>query len=598
MIVEHYIQLLWYYRRLVMAIIVGITGAVAGLSTLILYMSPSYTGSAKVMILPTEAELTFTKGWLGSSQFSAAKTLVETHIEYLISKPVAERALAKMNERLPPPPPPPTGWRADAAEVFSSFKKTLRQTYNILNSGRHIPPTPEQEALDTLMQGIDIEAVEGSYLLQLEVELRDPVAAAVATNALAEAYVEQVSEEASTAAEALSEYFQKEIANRKASLDVLEDREYQLRRELGILELANERQILTESRDKENERLVNIRIEREELEARLQAFEGDRGDLQRRGVLAKVDEEIALSNARRRALETREEMRLQSIAELEERLAELAEKEEPLQDLLRDISRLEVEISDLRDRMIGVSLAGSGALSQVRIIDPATAPVYPSFPKVVLYTVLAFAGSILIAIFVLVAVDTVSDSVKTTADLRRLAGRRGLGVLPPRMLKQLAAPDWQSNEKLHRKLKEFGTVLEPNLAALGDFGAPAIQITGFGSPNLISGVARSIAGALAAVGNTVSYLPASSCNGKEAPVGAIDKPFELSDGSTAAGGPIRIKCVGPVSASLNWQEIGEYSPTLVCVFEAGTLSEAAISEFSENKSRSGISAVSFVMVEA
>ncbi len=588
-----------HYRWLLIWIIGGITGAVIFLSVAMLFLFPLYAGEASVTILPTEAELAYTKGWLTGSQFNPSETMVATHIEYLESRPVAERTLAKLQAALPPGVPP-TGWKADLNRKFKEFMAEVWRIYNTLNSGKFVEPTEYESALNRLMKGIDLEAVENSFILKIEVTMaRNPEAAAIAANALAEAYVERVAEQAKEIADALDAFFQQEVETREVALDGLEQREYELRKQHGLLAVDEERQALIAARDAESERIIQTEIARQELEARLTAFAGKQSELQRRGVLQKVEEEIALSEAQFRALERRQAIRRQSIASISAKLAALAEKEQPLIGLEREKDRLEQDIADLRGRMILINLSRTSDLSQVRIVNPATVPDYPAFPEVVLNTFIGLFGSIMIAFFVLIVIDTVSDTVKTEVDLRRLAGDRALGRLRRRLVKRLAKPTKRLGRRHRKQLEAMGATLEPRLAALGDLEKPAIQVTGFGPPGMIVGAARSIAGALAIRDNRVSCSMSESLD--QIPPPAMDggRALQLLEENPdpQADGLIRIECVGPLAAGFKWEQVAQRSPALICAFEAGALQEDTIRQFQNDASSNGVSALSFVMIE-
>ena len=248
--------------------------------------------------------------------------------------------------------------------------------------------------------------------------------------------------------------------------------------------------------------------------------------------------------------------------------------------------------------MIAVGLAGSGELSQVRVINPATTPIYPSFPQIFVNTVIGLGAGIFVAFLALVVADTVSGTVKTTADLRRLTGDRALGRLPRALATRMSDPGWRASRRQRKKLETLGTFLEPGLAMLDDVDAPAIQVTGFGPPSLIAGAAVGIAAALAVRGNRVSYSLLEARAQRPPPSEPDERLRELfeNDPEAVSNGVIHVECLGPVSAWFRWREVARRSPALVCVVPGGDLPEETVQRFQADASRNDVSAMFFLMI--
>ena len=197
MIVQHVVQLLRYYRRLALAIVVSGTLIAAAASVTRLMVSPLYTAAAKVAVLPTEAEYTFGRE-TGRGPRATARGLTSTYMEYLKSRPVVEAALDNVAQE--------TG-AADEPEVESALARRIkglagfaRRVYRTLDSGKYVQSTARDREVSELMGAIELHKVVDSYILRIQVSLENPEAAAAAANALAEAYVERVSEQLATSA--------------------------------------------------------------------------------------------------------------------------------------------------------------------------------------------------------------------------------------------------------------------------------------------------------------------------------------------------------------------------------------------------------------
>lgn len=602
MILDHYLQLFFYYRRLVIWIVLSFLAAAAGLSMAILLVFPSYTSAATVAILPTEAELAYTRGFSGEGQASPMAMMPATHIEYLLSRPVAELVLERVRAQLDQGTEL-EGWRLTVKESVNEIITFTWMVYNTLNSGKFIEPTPYEQALRRLMKGIDLEIVENSYILRIEVTVpQNARASSLAANALAEAYIERVNEQTAKVAQSLIDYIDGEVAGRNAQYNALQQQEFLLRQEAGILSLEEERQSLLDTRRLEQERLLEIKIEREELEARLQAYENDRAGLQRRGTLALVEEEIALSAAHLSALARREALRQQSVQNINQELAALNERENPIAEIQKEMTRIQGEINGLKERRIALSLSQSKTLSMVRIVNPAVEPVYASFPQVVVNTVIAAVASVFVVFFVLIAADTLPGTIKTSIDLRRVAGSRSLGRLPRNFTKRLLRAKDGTDAALSALFERAGRNIEQKMGGLGFFEAPIILVTGFGSPEKVGVASLGFAGAIASLGTAVNWRVADDWKFENTDllrqIGIMSPDADDTSDNGAkpeTGNPLSLECVGPVSSRFSWSKIAGRSAPLVCIFDEGEITEEELLEFCAEAEKRDVPGLAFLM---
>ena len=272
-------------------------------------------------------------------------------------------------------------------------------------------------------------------------------------------------------------------------------------------------------------------------------------------------------------------------------LKQLNAKEEPLLSVQMQINDVQQELAELRDRMLTTSLTGSSAMAQVRVIDPAIVPLYPSSPHAVKNTAAAFLAGLLMSVFIIVLIDSLSDTVKTTADLERLIGTRSLGLLRHKSVTQATRPT-EGNSSNDAQLEALGGVLERGLMMVRAFEAPMIQVTGFLESARLCEVSVAICKALASQRKVHFRLPPD-----------ISPPSFLAgvqgDPSKQAPAPpdsVRIECLHPVSAELNLAKAAGQSPALVCVLPAGKVSELAVRDFHEKATESGLTAISFILL--
>lgn len=311
--IQQYAELLRHYRRLVATIFFGIVGGVGLISAFFLFVMPLYTATTTVSLLPTQSELAYSDAFSRGGSMNPANLMSETHIEYLLSREVAQGTVDRLiAEYGTPEPAMRSGFRAVLGNGFRLFKNTLRQVYNVLNSGKHVPIDAYTDAVLTLQDSIDAEMVEGTYILELSVTWDSPELAAAAANMLADVYVARAREQA-----------------RDAALQLEQDLTAQLEHNSGFS------------------------------------------------------------------------------------------------------PQISSQIEALR-------LARATGFDVLRVVDRASVPIYPSFPKVVINVLIAIAAAILLSIFALVTIDTFSGKVTTRGDLARLLGGLALPTSRPDERRRLA----------------------------------------------------------------------------------------------------------------------------------------------------------------
>jgi uncharacterized protein involved in exopolysaccharide biosynthesis len=593
MMIKHYLELLGHYRKLLIIIVATTTLVAAVFSAVLLFTSPLYTATASVVMLPTEAELTFTRGWLGYSQYNPANVLSQTQMEYLMSRPVAEKAFRKITSDIAERPEE-TGAGAWLGSLMSGARTLVWKVYLTLNSGKFVPLEPREKALRTLIKGIDIEMIEGSYVLQINVTLPNPEAAAAAANALAEAYDEMMAEQSLETASKLTGFFDREVEKREAALDSLSLRENELRQQLDVVSLEDQKQYLLNALEGERQALSAAQVELAELDARMAALRDEKSDVQQRRILARLDEETAMEDVTRTELQQRVSMRQRNIASLRHEQEDLARKEKPLTDVTTKKESVERDVENLRERMLNVGMATSSQLAQVRMINPATVPLYPSFPKVVFNTVVGFMAGILLSFFVLVVIDTTSGTVKTFADLRRLVGARALARISPSTVAQATGKDPRGRKNL---LTDVARNLTGHLIGADGDRPSRIEVTGFDDSDAAAAAATVAAAMVERGERVVCRLPESVP--LPVSIGAGGDQFKLlytnKQGEGEGAGAVLIECLSGVSP---WRSLSSSRPagTTMCVISAGELAEEDLQALDESARESGGRAPFYVLI--
>lgn len=378
MIFQHYYELLRIYRAQIAGLVLFTTAIFGAVSYMQLRTSPQYSAAASVIMMPSEAELAFAQNQTTAGR--AARTLTETYIEYVKSRPVVEAAIDRVAqlraEQVAEAGAEPEAEAAilpepvDGLEALVERSKTqlrdLRRRLVEFDRGAYVT-LPEREREIARIQGaISVSNIVNTHILRIEVTLSDPDEAALMANTLAEAYVERVSEQIDVDANRLEGYLQGEIAKKESQLE-------------------------------------RLRAEQTTLIERFGPVQGTAGGI--------VDQ-----------------MRV-----------------------------AEAQLAELNSRLLTVNLSRASSETQVRMIEPAMAPVYPASPRVLRTTLIGFWVGLVLAIGSTVIRDSLSEKIKTTTDLRRIVGIQGLGLLRRK---------WVSRKR-KRPLKRLGREFGRHFAASG-----------------------------------------------------------------------------------------------------------------------------------
>jgi len=308
----HYRQLLRHYRDVIVRGSLVAGGLALLLSVLLLRSMPIYESSVTLNMQPSVEELQFNRGFLGVSQFNPATIIAQSHIEMLLSRPVAERAIDKLiaqnDGQLP----------VEAPTIFDRLRTGFFATIRILNFGYFTPLSERETYINDLIGATSVEIVEGSYILRVSISYSDPKIAADAANALAEAYVEQSQIEFAADADRIDETIEQV---RKES-------------EAKLLSLTAERRAIAVDVG-----IANIR--------------------QLRQSLVELSSSIAATEAGR-------VQREENLRKAEAALLELDEIEEAFLEVDQRISDVRSDLTELQERAVQLQIAREARLSQVR----------------------------------------------------------------------------------------------------------------------------------------------------------------------------------------------------------------------------------------
>ncbi|MBW7850271.1 MAG: hypothetical protein H3C38_07245 [Rhodospirillales bacterium] len=237
MLLGHYFELFRQERGLVVAIAAGVFAVSVVIAVARLFLMPGYTATAIVTVLPTPAELSYSRRFVsdGDGGSDPSAVMMQTHIEHLLSRPVAELTYERLLETAPPEEGPKAP-RPPLVELAKSILTGVRAGYQFVNTGTLAQPSPRDKAILGIQKAISVDWVHGSYILRISADADSAAQAARIANSVAQAYVTRSRQLADQAATAVRGYLQEEIAKRQMGLDP--DGVSELRRRLVDIELS------------------------------------------------------------------------------------------------------------------------------------------------------------------------------------------------------------------------------------------------------------------------------------------------------------------------------------------------------------------------
>ena len=591
---RHYLELIRYYRRPILVFVVVATMLALALGMLRLAVSPVYAATASVAVLPTAAEFEFGRD-TGAGSRSASYGLAATFMEYFRSRPVVEAALDKIAAGTDPGPTEEVG---GVAGLVKGTVRGLSKLYRRIDSGGHHTKSPREKEIDRLSEAIRLEPVPSSFILRVSVRLENPADAAAAANALAASYVERVSDQFAISAGEIGGFLQHQIELRETEMKALNAREEGLRRGFGSASLETERLRLLDTRERDRQALMTAQAELQAAEAELEVLASE-NPLQSGRSVAELNTVRALAESRRQASERRILLRRDSLDGIDATLAAVENKEEPLTEVQRRIVVVTEQLAELQTRLLTTDLAGTSAMATVRVIDPAVPPLYPESPRVVRDTLMVMMAALLLSLVFVVLADTLSETVKTTADLDRITGTLSLGILPVEVITSLSSPTAARVKRASRRLARFGADLERGLVLLGEGDERVVSVTGFAEPESIGVAATTVGAALAARGLQVSCaLPKGVEPAKrvrQLVLGRLD--FSAERRSEDPDG-LHVVGLAPISARLRLADPSTHDRPMVCVVPVGQVDERDVAAFHERARQAGLSALAFALVRS
>lgn len=608
MALRHYVDLIWYYRRLVVWIVLSVTAVTFVVSVYNIVVDPRYKAAAVVTYLPTDTAVDYSREISGGTRESRTNYLTQTIIEHLLSRPVLETTLAELNKKYPPDAD------MEGPSAFASLKGRIK---SLIWYGRYIPPDDHENAIKAFRESISLEAQAGSFVLRIEVTMDDPQMASDAANGLATAFVARARQESQIRTSEVIAYYKSEIARTQQALNQVLQKEADIAKQGGAL---------TTGIALEQEKYLQVRGERENVEARLAYLKSVDGRAAN-GDLPLMEQQLA-------ELRRREAMYKSAMASINELLSSYQAQGQSLRELALERQYLTREISEFRGSLNQVRGRMSGGFSPVQIIESAIPAIYPVPPSIPKSTFSGFVASLLIALFAVVAIDLFSSKIRTRADLESVVGEsivwplhlqliRGKESLSG-LLRSMRASgrndeeDDDSDIDLSRhadgrqwRLRQFAEKTQRGLAVLGHLDRRRLAIAGLCDERLVSSVGQVLLIGFDALGFETKWV--ASGRDRRAARGTADAAADAEEerarsqqardamsGPAAPDpsdrGPIEFLDLGSIGGRFRWDDVSALNPAMICVVQAGEVDKDTVQQILASADQRGISSLSFVLI--
>ena len=299
----------------------------------------------------------------------------------------------------------------------------------------------------------------------------------------------------------------------------------------------------------------------------------------------------------------------------------------------------EQQLAELHTRLLSTRLSRTSG-TRVHLVESASVPVYPSSPRVLVNTLLGLLAGVVLGLIMIVIRDSASSRIVTSADLQRIAGARGIGIMKRTWVKRR---DW-------RALRKLGTALESRLAIFGDLDIPVstqkllpssgqlitreehqaqvstharqptikqlvnvelvgeshvrpiLQVTGMTDKVTVCWAAVGLAASLAVQGRKViCRLPVDFIK-KTRVLGKLERwksgriQFSDTQQEEHTDDTLTVQCLGPLTADLNLTEALHKSPAVVCILPVNQIQEEMVEALQQRISITNQINVSFMLM--
>jgi len=432
---------LWRHRTLVLSCMAALLATVT-VGTFL--QPPVYRATAKVLI---DREAPRVVSFQELSPIEATQDYYQTQYEIIRSRPLAEKALARLD--------------------LLALRPELARA---------------RDPVEAFLRSVEVEPIRNSRLVGIAVEDRDPVVSAKIANLIADLYVEQtIATRAETARQAL-DWLSGQLVDLKAKAQDAELALQRYKEEVGLIAVEEKQDITVRKLEEFNSEYIAAKARRLELESQLvelrralndrrrlesapavvrnellQKLRSDLIALQVRlselrqtytekhpevlkvrsqiekvqgEIEAEVERIIRSTETEYNALKAREEAMLSAVNQYKREVQDLAQKQIQYGVLKREADTTQEMYNLLLKRMKETRLEGGLPASNVRIVERAAPPRVPARPNRPLNLALGFLVSALLGVGAAFFAEYLDNTVHSPNDVERHLGLQVVAAVP------------------------------------------------------------------------------------------------------------------------------------------------------------------------
>ncbi|WP_321325746.1 polysaccharide biosynthesis tyrosine autokinase [Thiomicrorhabdus sp.] len=466
--------------------IISLVFIVMLLTTLIVMsITPTYQATATIQIDPKENKVVSFDPVYGLSNDN---DYLITQFQLLQSRVLAERVVKKLNLTTNPEFDP-RQQKPPLIDIKGFIKSFNLKQFLPGQSPEDLAEKPltEQEILDSVvnkfMKRVSISPIKKSQLANISVQMADPKLATLAANEIGKEFIKSQLDAAMEDSLTATKWMNERLVDIKEKLQKSEDKLQAYKEKEGLIDVKGVVTISANELSAINQRLVDARSKRAEAESQynqvrnikkddwkrlstvpavlshplIQTFKADEAKAR-----AKVEElskrygkkhpamQAALSdlNAAQTSLKTQvqqivagiqkeyqiasaNERSLQkSVNENKEQIKEISKDEYKLRALQLEVDSNQAVFDTFINRLKETTATADIETTNARIVDPAVIPTQPIKPKKSLIIVLAGLLSGMLAVFLILLLNALNNTFKSTDEIEMATNLPVLGVVP------------------------------------------------------------------------------------------------------------------------------------------------------------------------
>lgn len=271
---------------------------------------------------------------------------------------------------------------------------------------------------DALARKLDVKPSRESSVIDLNYESQDPKFAAALANAFADAYIQTNLQLKIDPSRRAAEWFNDQVKSLRDNLAKAQDKLSAYQRDKGIVSID-------ERMDVENARLA-------ELSTQLVAAQAQTYETSSRQKQINSGKRLDQLNSEVRSAQQREESIRAALAAQKARVLKINQQRDELGILQRDVANAQKVMDMAMQRFSQTSMEGQANQSEVAVLNPATPPMEPSKPKILLNLLISIFMGTLLAVGCALLAEMLDRRIRAPEDLALGLDLPVLGVIAAR----------------------------------------------------------------------------------------------------------------------------------------------------------------------